>query len=244
MEIINLKEEYFLPGNNEACLLIHGFTSTPAELRELREKIHEIGYTVLGVKLKGHGTTAEDMEKSTYLDWIESAVEGYRKLKDKYEKIYVIGHSMGSLLALHIAKNFNIDKVIALSPPLIIKNKSARWAFIAKYFVRFSEDNPRVRPEEEKKFLLGYHKTPIRSVHEFNKLAAKVRKDLYKINKPLLIVHSHMDRTVDEESVDLLYNSVSSQIKEKIYLNKCGHNITVECEKEDVFRGVIDFLKK
>jgi carboxylesterase len=244
MENVNLKEEYFLKGKKEACLLIHGFTSTPAELRELGEKVHEAGYTVLGVRLKGHGTVVEDMEKSTYKDWIDSAVEGYKKLKDRYEKIYVIGHSMGSLLALYISESFEVDKVIALSPPLVVKNKATKWAFIGKYFIRYHEYPPKFRLEEEIKYLLGYSKVSIRSVHELMKLIAKVKKNLYKIKKPLLIIHSHKDETVDEVSVDLLYNSVSSEVKEKIFLNKCGHNITIECEKEDVFRGVIDFLKK
>lgn len=244
MENVDLKEQYFLTGKKEACLVIHGFTSTPAELRELGEKLHEEGFTVLGVKLKGHGTTVEEMEKSTYKDWINSAVEGYLKLKNNYEKVYVIGHSMGSLLALYIAENYDVDRVLALSPPLIVKNKSAKFAFAAKYFMRYSEWEPSERPAEETKYLLGYGKVPIRSVHQLNKLTTVVKKSLNKINAPLLVIHSHKDQTVDEKSVDLLLNSVKSTIKEKIYLNKCGHNITVECEKEDVFRGVINFLKE
>jgi carboxylesterase len=43
--------------------------------------------------------------------------------------------------------------------------------------------------------------------------------------------------------VDILYNNVSSTIKEKVYLNKCGHNITIGCEKEEVFKEIIDFIK-
>lgn len=242
MENIDLREEYFLIGEKEACLLIHGFTSTPAELRELGEKLHEEGYTVLGIKLAGHGTKIEDMEKSTYKDWMKSVVNGYKKLKENYEKVFVIGHSMGSLLALYLAENYEVDKVVALSPPLVVRNKSAKFAFAAKYFMRYSEWEPKPRPQEELKYLLGYSKVPIRSVHELNKLTKVVKNHLKRISSPLLIIHSHKDQTVDEKSVDLLYGSVKSKLKKTIFLNECGHNITIECEKETVFKEVLNFL--
>jgi carboxylesterase len=244
MENTDLREEYFLSGKKEACLLIHGFTSTPAELREMGEKLHEGGYTVWGIKLAGHGTKIEDMEKSTYKDWIKSAVSGYKKLKENYEKVYVIGHSMGSLLALYLAENYEVDKLLTLSPPLIVTNKSAKFAFAAKYFIRYSEWEPKPRPHEEMKYLLGYSKVPIRSVHELNKLTKVVRNHLKRISSPLLIIHSHKDQTVNEKSVELLYSSVKSKLKKTIFLNECGHNITIECEKETVFDGVINFLNE
>ena len=68
MKTIDYKQSYFFSGNETGCLLIHGFTSTPAELRELGELLHKVGYTVLGVRLSGHGTTVEDLEKSNYKD--------------------------------------------------------------------------------------------------------------------------------------------------------------------------------
>ena len=40
-------ESYYWEGNNQrAVLLVHGFTGTPAELRELGETLHQHGYTV------------------------------------------------------------------------------------------------------------------------------------------------------------------------------------------------------
>lgn len=241
---VDLKKEYFLKGNKGACLLIHGFTSTPGELYELGKKINENGYTVLGVRLKGHGTTVEEMNNCTYEDWIESCVEGYKRLKQNYDNISVIGHSMGSLLALNIAENYEIDKVIALSPPIVVKDKRAKFACIVKYFIKYTKWKEKERPEEEKKYLLGYNKVPLKSVHELNKLTSLVRRNLNKVNKPLLIVHSHNDQTVDEKSIEILSSNVSSKVVEKVFLNKSGHNITVECEKEKVFNSVIRFLNK
>ena len=65
------KASFFLSGSRTGCLLLHGFTSTPAELRPLGEALHRAGYTVHAPLLPGHGTSPEDLLHITYCDWIE-----------------------------------------------------------------------------------------------------------------------------------------------------------------------------
>ena len=47
-------EAYYFPGNEVGIILVHGFTGSPAELKELGEELHKEGYTVQGVLLPGH----------------------------------------------------------------------------------------------------------------------------------------------------------------------------------------------
>lgn len=243
MEQIDLRKEYLFKGNNIGCLVIHGFTSTPAELRELSEKIRdEKGYTVLGVRLKGHGTTITEMEQCKYMDWIDSAVEGLEKLKETCDKIYVIGHSMGGVIALYIAENYPVDKVVVLSPALVNKGKATDFAFIIKHFMKYATWPPEERPEEETKYLLGYDRAPIRSVDQLNKMAKKVRKELNRIVKPTLVVYSHKDNTVDEKSIEMIQNNLGTKEIQTVFLNECRHNITIECEKGKVFEAVLKFI--
>jgi carboxylesterase len=242
MEDIDLKKEFFFSGNQTGCLLIHGFTSTPAEIRELGEHLNKVGYTVLGVQLAGHGTVIEDMEKSKYTDWIQSVEEGYARLQGVCSTIHVIGHSMGGVLALYLAENVDVNKVVALAPALVTKDPNAKYAGLAKYFMKYSEWTERERPEEEKKYLLGYSKIPVKSVGELNKLQRVTIKSLNKITQPILIIHAMKDNTIHEKGIDLLANGVSSKEIKKSYLDHCGHNITVECEKDIVFKEVIAFL--
>lgn len=243
MEDINLKDEYFFKGNDIGCLLIHGFTSTPAELKELGEKLIAQGFSVLGVKLKGHGTTLEDFEKSKYTHWIDSVEKAYNKLKDFCSKIYVIGHSMGGVLTLNLAENYSADKLVLLAPALVTKDKKAIFVPILKHFMKYTEWAPVERPKEETKYLLGYSKIPLTCIHELNKLQKITKTSLDKINTPLLIIHAKKDNAIDEKGIEIIEKSVSSKEIKKVYLSKCGHNITIECEKEIVFKEVLDFLK-
>jgi len=244
MENIDLKKEYFFSGSSKGCLLIHGFSSTPAELRELGESLSKEGYTVLSILLSGHGTLVENMEKSNYGDWIKSAEEGYERLKKTCSKIYVIGHSMGGLLALNLAENYKVDKLVALAPALVSKSKAAKYAGIIKHFVKYTKWPPEQRPEEETKYLLGYAKIPLRSVEQLSKLQKVTIKDLKKIVSPLLIIQSIKDTAVHADGIKLIEKEVSSKEIQKFYLDNCGHNITIECEKGIVVKEVIAFLCK
>lgn len=239
---IDLKQEFFFQGNQVGCLLIHGFSSTPAEMYELGLKIKNVGYTVLGIRLEGHGTTVEEMKKCNYRKWIKSVEEGYEKLRKTCSKIYVIGHSMGGLLSLYAGENFEVDKIIALAPALSNTNRTTNLAGIVKYFMKYAEWPPSQRPEGETRYLLGYNKFPVASVHELNKLKNVVIKGLNKITKPVLAIQSNKDTVVHTRGIAILENGISSKEFKKVLLYKCGHNITIECEKERVFEEVLKFI--
>ena len=77
------------------CLLIHGFTGTPFEMRGLGEWLAGEGYTVLGPRLTHHGTTAADMNRSRWWDWYYSALDGWHLLNQICDEVVVVGLSMG-----------------------------------------------------------------------------------------------------------------------------------------------------
>lgn len=74
-------EAFHFPGNEVGILVQHGFTGTTQSMRGLGEYLAKCGFTVYGPRLKGHGTHYEEMEGTTWKDWIESADDGYRMLK-------------------------------------------------------------------------------------------------------------------------------------------------------------------
>ena len=68
--ILKGAEAEFLKGSNDiVVLVIHGFTGTTQSMRLVAYALHKNGFTVNMPRLKGHGTTPEDMESCTYNDW-------------------------------------------------------------------------------------------------------------------------------------------------------------------------------
>src|SRR4051812_28032023 len=79
-------ESFFLPGGPTGVLLLHGFTSSPAEVRPLGDFLAAQGYTVYSPLLAGHGTAPEDLRGTTWRDWVASAEAGEEVLRDAHCK--------------------------------------------------------------------------------------------------------------------------------------------------------------
>ena len=93
-------DPFFLPGGDVSCLVIHGFTSTPLEMRWLGKHLNEQGYSVYGPRLTGHGRTAQALRGVRWPHWVADVLSGIVMLRERYEKVFLVGLSMGGALAL------------------------------------------------------------------------------------------------------------------------------------------------
>ena len=91
------------PESRDGVYIIHGFTNTTYEVKELARYLGEQGYYTVAHNLPGHGTTPKDCNRCKYTDWIEFVEQGVAEMSSQCANIYVIGISMGSVLALHLS---------------------------------------------------------------------------------------------------------------------------------------------
>lgn len=224
------------------CLLIHGFTGCPAEMRLLGEKLKDNGYTVRGVKLKGHGTSIEDMEKSTWSEWLTSAEEDLLYLQSKCDNVVVIGLSMGAIIALNLASKHNVAGVVSLSAPIKIKDKKVYYASILKFFQKYIEKKKKEVDTEVKEYYISYDRTPVVCIPHLVRLIRKTKRRLKKIKCPTLIIQSKDDNTVENKSADIIIKKIRSGFKKLLFLKNGGHAITIGAEREKVFNEVNDFV--
>ena len=103
--------------------MLHGFTSTPRQFKELSIYLSEKGFNVLAPLIAGHGTSPKDMIKTSPKEWTESAKNAYFKLKGISEKVFIVGNSFGSNLAFWMAKELNNEPsaIIALGAPIFLR---------------------------------------------------------------------------------------------------------------------------
>ncbi|MGH0054565.1 MAG: alpha/beta hydrolase, partial [Sphaerochaetaceae bacterium] len=78
------------------------------------------GYDVYCPRYPGHGTSRNDFLASKAEDWIGTAHDAYAYLADTYEKVSVVGHSMGGAIATIIADTFGVETLVLIAPALII----------------------------------------------------------------------------------------------------------------------------
>jgi carboxylesterase len=239
MEFLNdLAEDFYKSGGSEACLLIHGFTGSPAHMRYLAQSLNDEGYVVRGVRLPGHGTSLEEMETTDSDDWLTKVEEEYLSLKEKKDQVYVLGLSMGGVLSLLLAEKYDVDKIVPIAAPVKIQNKLAYLTPVLKYFKRFD----RWPGTAEDDYDIGYSGMPVKSVPELLKLMRQAKQDLKQIDCPTLIVQSWGDETVEPISAEIIHDTISSNRKEILWLEESGHVCTVGPEKDKIHRQVIQFL--
>ena len=70
------------------------------------------GYYTVANNLPGHGTSVNDCNRCTYTDWISFVEKDIAEMSNECENIYVIGISMGSVLALHLCSVFPIKAAV------------------------------------------------------------------------------------------------------------------------------------
>ena len=118
--IIKGAEPFLKLGGDTGVLLIHGFTGTPADLSLLGEYLNAKGYTALAPRLTGHGSSAKTLENTTAETWMDAVRDGYAILKGAAKRIYVVGHSMGGILALILAAEAEIAGIVTLAAPITV----------------------------------------------------------------------------------------------------------------------------
>jgi carboxylesterase len=117
-----------------ACLLIHGFTGTPWDVRPLGEALAAGGFRVRGLRLPGHGTTPRAMLEAGAGDWLAAGEEGLSAFREP--RVAVVGLSMGALLALVLAARWQsrVQAVACLAPALRFKDALTRGLRLARPF--------------------------------------------------------------------------------------------------------------
>jgi len=251
-QIIPTAEPFFFPGEagQPGCLLMHGFTGAPKEMRWMGEYLGAQGYPCLGVRLAGHATRPADMIRSRYTDWMASVEDGYHLLRGVTERVYLVGLSMGGILSLLMSTRLQVVGVIAMSTPYRLPYDYPIWAL--KLFSNFMAYQPKEKAEpgadwfdkEAYAVHVSYPQNPVRSAAELQQLIAEMRAALPNVHAPVLLIHSRNDTYVLPENMEQLYAALGASDKTKLYITEAGHVVTRDAAREEVFRAAGDFIRR
>lgn len=235
---------FFFEGGSMGCLLIHGFSGSPPEMRPMGEYLADKGLTVLGVRLAGHGTTPEDMARTDWRDWVASAEGGLLELQGHCDRVFLAGLSMGGLIALHLAVHHPVAGVVAMAAPAYIADWRFRLLPLAQPFVRWvtADMEPDLTDPEAESRLWSYDRLPTRAVASLRPLLRLVRRELPQLQIPVLIMQGVFDHHIPSNSAQIIFDALGTADREIVWWPNSGHCITIDSEREAVWARAYAFI--
>lgn len=236
-----------LKGGEVGVLLCHGFKASPAEMMELAKFLNSKGFTVYNLRLKGHGTTPEDMKEAKAEDWLYSYKIGYEILKRSTKEQFLCGFSMGGLLTLINTQKLNPKGIIAISAPLKLIDFKFNFVGIMNDFseliTTFTKNIKDFIVTKSERPETNYEKVYFSSLEELKKVIKMGESELKNVKVRALIIQGREDTKVDAKSAINIYQQIQSTSKELYEPNFGPKHIIVNGEgSEQVFEKILQFL--
>ena len=227
------------PKNNSGqhgVLLIHGLLASPAETRRFGDFLVEAGYTVLGVRLKGHGTTPLDLASLDWQEWYQSVKHCYEILAEMVERVHLVGFSTGGALALVLASERpeKVINVAAICVPVKFQNPNmmlisllhgvnrfTQWVATKdaiKAFVNSDTEHPDI----------NYRHIPVSALYELRQLIDVLEKKVKDVQCPVALLQAQNDPVVEPSSALRLYEKLTTADATLIQIPADKHGILYE----------------
>ena len=227
-----------------AALCLHGFTGTPYEVRPLGEALAARGVRALGPVLPGHNATPRRLAEVTHGEWLEAARSHLHALRARHDPVFVLGLSMGGLLALCLAADEPLDGIVVVATPLRLRGPVAWLVPLLKVvypFARKRSGSDILDPAARRRHP-SYDVLPLRGVHELVRLQRRVRPRLGLVTCPILVAHGAHDVTADPADAREILGSVASERRELLILEGSAHNVPVDHDGPRLAAAAAEFL--
>jgi carboxylesterase len=245
--------EFRAQGRAPAVLGMHGFGGTASELRPMVDRIAEAGYAVEAPLMPGHGARAHELQEHTLDTWAEAMRARATSLVERHERVVLIGFSLGSLVAMHLAAERPpwLAALVVLGNALTLRAHS-RWPLGA--WDRLGWKMPDVylrkpRPadmtdRDAAEHLTTYDRHPLRAALEVYRAGKRVRESVSRIACPTLVLHGKRDLVCSVKNASWLASNLGTRDVSVRIFEKSAHVLAADIEREDVAREVVRFLAR
>ncbi len=242
-------EEFRSSGSGEnaavGVLLSHGFTGSPRAMRPFGEHLAALGYGVAVPRLPGHGTTWQEMNRTSWPEWYAVLDNELTRLRQEHEQVVVVGLSMGGALVLRLAEERGADiaGVVLINPSVSTEDKRlGLLPFLSKVIPSFpgiSNDIKKPGVDEG-----AYSRMPLKAAFSLSKLWKVVQADLPKVTQPVLLFRSTVDHVVEASSARRVLTSISSRDVTETLLEDSYHVATLDNDAPRIFEDSAAFITR
>jgi carboxylesterase len=218
----------------DACLLLHGFTGSPWDMRPLGEALAARGLYVRAPRLPGHGTTPEALLDVRHTDWEEAAAQALHGLRG-FRRTFVAGLSMGALLALGLGARFpkQVHGLVLIAPALRFLNNPRMWLIkrldragllerVKPWVHKSGTDVSDPKALAEAPILPAF---PMARLRDMWALQDQAWKHLPLVRSPVLVAVAEQDHVVDPRCGQVMVRGLTAAASTRLLSLKQGFHI-------------------
>lgn len=216
-----------------AVVLVHGFGTTPGELRAYADHLRDDGKLVLGVRLPGHGTSPLDLEERSHTEWLDAVREGYEIAAALADEVVIVGFSTGGALGLILAQE-KLPKLVRLASvaaPLLVSDSNMRWLPLGMALRKVLGMVPGLRdllrfyPYDRDNTAAIYPHVPLNGLNELRRVIGKLPAALPRVRVPVLVMQGLLDHTVKSRSASMIFRMLGSDSKALRWIASGPHGL-------------------
>ena len=223
----------------KAILIIHGFAGGTYDEENLANYLElNRNFDVYQFTLPGH---IRNISKVTYQDWINYSEEKLNYLiNNGYNNIYLIGHSMGGVIATYLATKYKqVTKLVLAAPAFQSLGYIEHNLDIKKSII----DTPKlIKTYGKEEVIARVLKMSPSAIKEFMTLVKEYYDYPKELRCKVLIIQGDNDNLVPITSSSYVYNSAKGK-KTLVYVKGLTHDVFRSKRDSEIFKLVKDFLK-
>jgi carboxylesterase len=238
-------EPWASEGDTTGVLVVHGFTGTPQSVRYWAEGIAADGRTVILPRLPGHGTTVDDMQKTTAAEWVAEAEMALRGLQERCDTIFVVGLSMGGTITFDLAERFGdrLAGIVTVNASMFSKDPRTKLVpILGKLPLKVKAIGDDIADKSQHE--LAYDRVPTKAAASMLSYQAGVMAKLGQVRVPVLMLASRQDHVVHPENSPYILEHIVSSDKELVWLEKSYHVATLDFDKDLIVERTNRFIKE
>ena len=221
---------WHIKGGEECIILLHGYGRSRWDdvyMKRLIAHLPQGGYSLITFDFRAHGESGGNHTTLGYLELMDLEAV-YKWVRKRYQKIYIIGFSMGANIALRAASQGIGDKIIADSPFVNI-NTTAKRAM--KYFAGLPE------------FMYYFIKPFVMVFQRIKYYELNLMSYVREINVPVFIIAGRNDRLVAIDEINEFFKSIKiSNPRASLWITEGEHVRSLLLNEELYFKKILEFL--
>ncbi len=240
---------YPAPGAKLLVLFVHGFLGGPGQFQNLVRAVNEAGFAAETLLLPGHGKSAWDFARHPLREWQAEVNAALKRRLSQYEKVVLMGHSMGGLLSVSaFLQEGPAHGLVLWEAPMRLRTTLAglrndlavallpqKWHNAVAQAYRQAAN---VRFYTPAGYLLTVPRTP-----DLFRLMVRTRRELQRVRGPVLLIQSDADEIVHPDSLSRLTAGFSNAEVTVLRLAASWHAYVPTAEQDLLRKRLVAWLE-